>query len=100
MKRFLSAFLALALTISMGCYGAGVRTQLPSGPRASDTGVSWFWGLTSTNTNAYCETGLASVKTSIPFWGLIVSGITLGLITPINKRYACVRSAEVAPDTE
>ena len=95
---FSNGFKALVLTTSVallslgvsGCYGAKVVSGARgNGTTIHDNGFSLFWGLTTTTTAAPCKNGLSFVKTYHPWWGFFISGLTLGIITPITKVYMC-----------
>jgi hypothetical protein len=92
MPRTIAAtLLALALVSSSACYTAGVISPAPPGvKRQSDHGVIWFWGMWRSETSAdECRAGLAEVETSTPWYGYIVSPITLGIAHPVKKSYTC-----------
>ena len=38
-----------------------------------------------------CERGLAEVRTQIPWYGYLVSALTLGIVNPIDRQYFCAR---------
>jgi hypothetical protein len=86
-----AALLALALVTSSACYTAGVISPAPPGvKRQSDHGVIWFWGMWRSETNAdECRAGLAEVAVWTPWYGYIVSPITLGIAHPVVKTYSC-----------
>ena len=95
MKKFVTSIIVAALTT--GCFGASVTTGLrPNGVVESDTGVSWLWGITTTNTKATeCKDGLAKVETYWPWWGaLLVVPLTGGFITPVTKEYHCADASK------
>jgi hypothetical protein len=86
-----AALLALALVTSSACYTAGVISPAPPGvKRQSDHGVIWFWGMWRSETNAdECRAGLAEAAVWTPWYGYIVSPITLGIAHPVVKSYSC-----------
>ena len=86
-----AALLLLALTASSACYTAGVISPATPGvKRQNDHGVIWFWGMWRSETKAdECRAGLAESGTSTPWYGYIVSPITLGIAHPVVKSYSC-----------
>jgi hypothetical protein len=93
-QSLLTIILTAALVWVSGCYGASITTPAHStGAQHRDTGVSWFWGLTTTGTHAtQCRNGLAYAHTYFPWWAYVVQFFTLGVVTPITKVYTCVAS--------
>jgi hypothetical protein len=84
--------LLCALLLCGGCFGGAVRTGTgnPGSVKEKDTGVSWLWGLTETETTAnHCRNGLSEVEVYWPWWGFIPQVLTLGIVTPITKVYRC-----------
>ncbi len=80
-----------------GCYHGYVVAPVRAGPERTELGISWLWGLTSTRTNAVeCKYGLAMAGSYYPWWGFLLSGITAGIVNPVEKSYAC---AEEPPPT-
>jgi hypothetical protein len=89
MKRLvLSVVLLCSLT---GCYRMSVRSgATPTGPLQADTSASLVFGLTTANSNASeCANGFSRVDVYWPWWGPLVYGITLGIVTPIRAEYIC-----------
>jgi hypothetical protein len=91
MRRNLAALLLVSFTASLpGCYTAGVESPVQRGARHHDVGVSWFWGLTPTVADAQeCRRGLAEVRTWLPWYAYIVAPLTLGIVTPMKKKWTC-----------
>ena len=92
MSRPLTAtLLALALLGVSACYTAAVTSPAPPGvKRQSDHGVILFWGMWRSETSAdECRSGLAEVSTWTPWYGYIVTPITLGIAHPVVKSYSC-----------
>ena len=92
MRRISTALLAaLLLAASTACYTARVASPVPPGvKRQTDHGTIWFWGMMRSETSAdECRAGLAEVETSTPWYGYIVSPITLGIAHPVKKSYTC-----------
>ncbi len=92
MRRVALCLIISSSLLSTSCYTAGVVSPASRGGRQhQDLGASWFWGLGHAVTDAdECPQGLAEVRTHFPWYGLIVSGITLGIFTPIKRHYYCV----------
>ena len=86
-----AALLLLALTASSACYTAGVISPATPGvKRQNDHGVIWFWGMWRSDTKAdECRAGLAESAVWTPWYGYIVSPITLGIAHPVVKSYSC-----------
>lgn len=94
MRRGFGLVLACVLLVSsLGCFTAGVSSPVARlGDERGASGVTWFWGLTSTVKYAEeCRTGLAEVKTWVPWYAYIVSPLTLGIVTPMRQEYICAR---------
>jgi hypothetical protein len=90
-QRALAALLVLVLAASGACYTAGVISPAPPGVKKQhDHGVIWFWGMWRSDTKAdECRAGLAEAHTYTPWYGYIVSPMTLGIASPVVKSYAC-----------
>ncbi|MBL9037304.1 MAG: hypothetical protein JNG84_02205 [Archangium sp.] len=87
--RTVAAVISIALTTS-GCFTARVSARGVPGIQQRETGVSLLWGLTGTHTRAMeCEYGLNSVETFFPWYWWLLSGLTVGIVTPIVKEYTC-----------
>lgn len=92
-------FALLAFVLLTGCYNAKMKAPVtPTGEKYSDTGVSFFWGMTNTTTiAAECPHGMAYAEVYHPWWGVfIVAPLTLGIITPLRKVYQCAAPAAAA----
>jgi hypothetical protein len=90
---------ALALTASMfsGCFSARVTARGTPEFTESQTGFSLLWGITETKTQAVeCEHGMQSVNTYFPWYWWLLTGVTVGIVTPIVKEYTC-RAPTPAP---
>jgi hypothetical protein len=90
MNKPLAALLALTLLCS-GCFRTIVRTDEPTTwrPNGGGIGVSFFWGLTPFETGSMCRNGIARAESFFPWWSIIISGVTAGLVTPLEVRYWC-----------
>jgi hypothetical protein len=92
MKRVL---LGLALMVLLaGCYHATVTT----GARPGDVKIEqkwakgWILGLvppSTVETMGKCSNGVAQVDTQLSFLNQLVSGITLGIFTPMEIVVTC-----------
>lgn len=91
----------LAALLAGGCLSTGVQSPTArQGPRGSEVGVSWFWGLTSTVHYAQeCHAGLAEVETHVPWYTYVVSPLTAGIVTPMMVQYTCARESRESRDT-
>ncbi len=90
--------LVAVVMLNSSCFMARVVAKGPAGEHHSNTGVSLFWGLTSTESDAdECPNGLQRVATYHPWYTWLLSTITIGIVTPIVKDYTCM--AGVAPQT-
>ena len=92
MRRCFASFIIVLVLATSGCYRAIVRTGQPAAQQqpVSQIGLSFVYGLVGTTTTAAeCTNGLAETNTSMPWWGGLVSGITLGLIMPWEIQYQC-----------
>lgn len=87
--------LALVIVLLAGCFGGAVSSAAGKGTTESRIGVSLFWGLTTTRTQAVeCQNGLAEVEVYWPWWSaMFISPLTAGIITPIKKVYTCTAPA-------
>jgi hypothetical protein len=90
-RPFLVPIASLMLLVSTGCMTAGVNSPAErAGPRRSDDGAIWFWGITDAVKYAEeCEAGLAEVRTQVPWYGYFVTLLTLGIVNPIDRQYYC-----------
>ena len=94
-RRVVGALCLAALMLgTTGCFNAKIRTAaapLPGGEKHSDTGVSLFWGMSNTTSDAIeCPNGLSYAEAYWPWWGyFLVSPLTLGIVVPIRKVYIC-----------
>lgn len=91
LQRCLLVPITALLLLASGCMTAGVSSPVErDGPRRSDDGAIFFWGITDAVEYAEeCEHGLAEVRTQLPWYGYIVSPLTLGIINPIERQYYC-----------
>jgi hypothetical protein len=83
--------LLLGLSIALsGCFHGRVVSGARAGPMQSELGLSLFWGLTESKTTPVeCKNGLAVAGSYLPWWWWLLSGITVGILTPVTKEYAC-----------
>lgn len=89
--RVLVPVVSVLFLVSTGCMTAGVNSPASrAGTRRSDTGVIWFWGITDAVKYAEeCTSGLAEVRTQLPWYSYIVAPLTLGIVNPVNRQYYC-----------
>ncbi|MDX2014210.1 MAG: hypothetical protein SFW67_28685 [Myxococcaceae bacterium] len=87
MKKLLIVAMLFTFT---GCFHGRVVSGARGGPVESELGFSLLWGLTSTKTTAVeCRNGLSSAGSYLPWWAFLLSGITVGIVTPVMKEYSC-----------
>lgn len=91
LQRLLLAPITALLLLSSGCMTAGVSSPVErDGPRRSDHGATFFWGITDAVLYAEeCEQGLAEARTQLPWYAYIVSPLTLGIVNPVERQYYC-----------
>ena len=89
MKRLAIAVACVAL--SSGCFSSTMRSGVRgNGDKESRLGFSLIYGLTGIDHAApECDDGLAWVETHMPWWGGFVTGLTVGLVTPVATEYEC-----------
>ena len=93
--RFARAVALLAIVaVFPGCYAAKVETGLqPSATVIKKSFAScWLYGLippSTVETAAKCTNGVAIVETQLSFVNQLVSGITLGIYTPMQIKVTC-----------
>jgi hypothetical protein len=93
--RFARAVVLLAVvSVFPGCYAAKVETGLqPSTTVIQKKFAScWLYGLippSTVATAAQCPNGVAIVETQLSFLNQLVSGITLGIYTPMQIKVTC-----------
>lgn len=92
MKRTISV---LALTMILpACYHATVETGLVPGPQTLEQkwASGWIYGLVPPATveaMQRCPNGVARVETKLSFLNQLVSGLTLGIYTPMEIVVTC-----------
>jgi hypothetical protein len=83
--------LALAATLASGCFAYGVHS--PARPQVvsqTQLGVTFLWGLVGTDVfTSQCPTGLSYVRTYQPWWGFVVTAVTIGIVTPWQGEWSC-----------
>jgi hypothetical protein len=90
MRRTLAALVIASLVPLSACYTAGVESPIARASRYDDVGVSWFWGISNSVSDAQqCRKGLAEVETWFPWYTYIVAPLTIGIVTPIKKAWTC-----------
>ncbi len=95
MKPVATVFaLGFVLSTFTGCYMSRVVAPGRAGTKHSDTGFSFFWGITKTTHGAVeCPYGLQEVTHYWPWYSYILQGITLGIVSPIKREYVCAEPA-------
>jgi hypothetical protein len=90
MKRIM--MLASLVLLASGCYRTTIKTSAPRAMRdESEVGASFVYGLTGVTTNASeCKYGVAEASVFHPWYSVLVSGITFGLVAPMQAEYTCV----------
>jgi hypothetical protein len=97
MKRFL---LVLALAVFLpACYHATVITGARPGPEKIENrwASGWIYGLVPPATveaMGRCPQGVAQVDTQLSFLNQLVSGLTLGIYTPMQISVTCAEGDE------
>jgi hypothetical protein len=74
-----------------GCFVTRISSgAAPMGERDGRTGASLFWGITSTTGDAdECHHGFSWVESYHPWWSPIVTGLTIGIVTPLRMQWQC-----------
>jgi hypothetical protein len=103
-----SIFLIVAVLAGWGCYHATIETDAtPSSVTIEKAWASgWIYGLvppSTISTAAKCPGGVARVETKLSFLNQLVSGLTLGIYTPMSIKVTCAEGAkseglEIVPD--
>ena len=93
-------FLAV-LAAFPGCYAAKVETGLqPSATVIKKSFAScWLYGLippSTVETAAKCPNGVAIVETQLSFVNQLVSGLTLGIYTPMQIKVTCAERSSTS----
>lgn len=96
-RRFV-AVLLLAVFAS-GCFGTRISSAAPrSNITQEEVGFSLFWGLTQSNTGAVeCTHGIAETESWLPWYSGFLYTLTLGIVTPVKKKYTCAMGATPPP---
>jgi hypothetical protein len=92
-----AAALAAALSLATGCYSVGLRTGARPDGRHSVTQTSWhfIYGLTGANVSApECRYGVASVNSQLPWWSIVVMGVSAGLVASSTTEYECAEGPQ------
>ena len=89
MRRLPALLFVLALQSACYMHTVEIRPWRDE-PYASDTQVHFFWGITGVTTPArVCQRGLERATFYMPWWGFIVSPLTLGIVVPTTVDYVC-----------
>jgi hypothetical protein len=69
---------------------AHIKSPATPGMKNKEVNVSLFWGLTKSKISALeCKKGLTEVKSYWPWYSILVSMFTAGIVTPIKTVYVC-----------
>lgn len=84
---------AVVLLASTGCYTVHVNSGAsPDGPNEPRIGWHVLYGLTRVDHGVpECPDGFANVTFRVPLWGICVTSLTVGILTPTEMRYQCVQ---------
>lgn len=91
MRKVLACALLL---MSSACYHATVDTGLTPSPMTVEKSWAsgWIYGLvppSNVETIAKCPAGVSKVETQLSFANQLVSGLTLGIYTPMEIKVTC-----------
>ena len=95
--------LAAVAVASSACYHAVIDTGRPAGTTAihKPWAHGWIYGLVPPEpieTAAKCPNGVSKVETQLSFLNQLVSGLTLGIYTPMQIDITCASgSASLTP---
>ena len=104
MKSLRGLFLIACAFAMTGCYVATIETGRSAGTKVIEKkwASSWIYGLvppSTINTAAQCPNGVAKVQTQLSFLNQLVSGLTLGIYTPMQIVVTCAEEAHSSLDT-
>ncbi len=98
MNRFMkSASVLIVIAVGSGCYNARIETGLTPSQEVIKEGwaPSWIYGAVSPPTvdaASSCPNGVAQVHTYRSFLNMLVSGLTLGIFTPLAINVTCAQA--------
>ncbi len=77
--------------LSSGCFRYGVSSSVPNdGVQRMQKGPVFAWGLVGQEKLAEeCPNGVARSESYMPWWGGLVMGLTIGIVTPWRVEYVC-----------
>jgi len=105
MKSLTYALLLVLVMASAGRYHAKVNTGRTPSTVVIDRPFAsgWIYGLvppSEISTAAECPNGVALVETRLSFVNQLVSGITLGIYTPMHIKVTCAAGGTSALDSD
>lgn len=85
---------AVALPFLSGCYHATIETGAPASAEVISKSFAsgWIYGLVppaTVETATKCPNGVSKVETKLSFLNQLVSGLTLGIYTPMSIKVTC-----------
>lgn len=94
MRRWATLSSVALFAVTVSCYHATVETGLtPSTVVVEKAWASgWIYGLvppSTIQTQSRCASGVAKVETQLSFLNQLVSGLTLGIYTPMAIKVTC-----------
>jgi hypothetical protein len=98
MNRFMkSAAVLVVIAVVSGCYNARINTGLTPSQEVIKQGWApgWIYGAVSPPTveaASECPNGVAQVHTYRSFLNMLVSGLTLGIFTPMAINVTCAQA--------
>ncbi|MEW6435175.1 MAG: hypothetical protein AB1730_27050 [Myxococcota bacterium] len=89
----------LVAVFASGCFGTRIRSGAArSTVTQEELGFSLFWGLTQSDTVApECQFGMAETESWLPWYASLLYTITLGIVTPVKKKYTCAMGPTPPP---
>jgi len=93
MKKAISLLVLVAFTMLSvpSCYKTAVLAKADAtnkAPTENKVKMGWVAGLVAAKLDTTC-TNIVAVKTKIPFWGLLVMGITFSIVVPTRIQIWC-----------
>ena len=97
MKKFMIVLLMLLAFTLSACYHARIQTGMNQSNYVVEKKFAscWLYGMIPPNevqTTGLCRNGVAVVETEQSFLNLLVSGLTLGIYTPMHIKVTCASS--------
>ena len=89
MRRFFTLALSVAMLVAQaGCLGTMVRSPGERGQSVMTTRAHIIAAPTRIDATI-CPNGLSQTFTFVPFWGVAVGILTIGIIVPMTTEYSC-----------